>query len=554
MGRSRSNSNPMISFHSAGSRSTAENGHSICCRTLWTLSALILLALVEPTVGVAAGSGKTLSYSWVCNVGPLNPHLYSPNVMFGQAMVYEPLVRYGADGSLSPWLAESWEISSDGRTYTFHLRKGVSFSDGTPFNARAAKLTFDAVLANAARHAWLELMSQIREVRVVDDLTLAIHLKEPYYAILQDLALVRPFRFLSPAAYPASGGTAQGIRAPIGTGPWKLVESKLAEYDIFMRNESYWGPKPDIERIVVKVIPDPNTRAVVFETGEVDLIYGSDQISLDTFDRFRSDKRYSVQLSQPLTTRSLALNSKHGATADLVVRKAIQHAVNKDAIIKGIFLGTETRADTLLSPHIPYCDLGLALYEYLPGRAEELLEGAGWKRATPGGIRSKDGTPLIVKVTFVGNSALEKSMAEAIQGDLRKVGVQVSLEGLEEDIFSKRQKDGNFDLIFNETWGPPYEPHSFCSSMRVPAHADYQAQAGLPMKSDLDAKIGKALTTLDEGDRRELWHSVLTTLHEQAVYLPISYTTGIIVHGGSLSGVSYGCTAHEVPFEAMVKH
>jgi nickel transport system substrate-binding protein len=111
--------------------------------------------MAQPTVFAAP---KTLVYSWPSNVGPLNPHLYSPNQMFAQAMVYEPLLRYGRDGSIMPWLAQSWEISADGREYTFDLRRKVFFSDGTPFDAEAVKKNHDAVLANAKRHTWLEMI------------------------------------------------------------------------------------------------------------------------------------------------------------------------------------------------------------------------------------------------------------------------------------------------------------------------------------------------------------------------------------------------------------
>ncbi|ALJ39340.1 hypothetical protein AEJ54_04460 [Azospirillum sp. Sp 7] len=119
--------------------------------------------------GHASASPKgTLTYSWTGNVGPLDPHRYSPNQMFAQAMVYEPLVRYREGGAIEPWLATAWTVSPDGRTYDFTLREGVVFSDGSPFDAAAVKANFDAVLADRARHDWLELIAQIREVSVLD--------------------------------------------------------------------------------------------------------------------------------------------------------------------------------------------------------------------------------------------------------------------------------------------------------------------------------------------------------------------------------------------------
>ena len=148
-------------------------------------------------------------------------------------MVFEPLVFNTMDG-LKPALAESWQISPDGRVYTFHLRKGVSFSDGAPFNAEAVKLNIDAVEANKPRHAWLDLVNQIDKTEAVDDLTFRLTLKNAYYPTLVELALTRPFRFISPNCF-INGGTKEGVKGYIGTGPWVLSEHKLNQYALFHR-------------------------------------------------------------------------------------------------------------------------------------------------------------------------------------------------------------------------------------------------------------------------------------------------------------------------------
>jgi len=131
------------------------------------------------------------------------------------------------------------------------------------------------------------------------------------------------------------------------------------------------------------------------------------------------------------------------------------------------------------------------------------------------------------------------------------VGVKVTLLGEEPDSFYKRQKDGEFHLIVNETWGAPYEPHSMVSSMRTPSHADYQAQSGLPMKAELDAKITRVLVSTDETERRELYREILTTLHEQAVYLPLTYMTLVTVYRNDLKGVAFTPMDNVIPFEKM---
>jgi len=511
-------------------------------------AALAVLLLAAP-----ANAETTLTYAWPSNVGPLNPHLYAPNQMFAQAMVYEGLVAAAEGGRVVPWLAESWTLSPDGRVYTFTLRDGVTFSDGAVFDAAAAKLNVDAVLANRKRHEWLELAAQIERAEAVDARTLKLTLKNPYYPAIQELALIRPFRFLSPAAFPESGRTAEGIKAPAGTGPWKLVETRKGEHDLFARNERYWGAAPKIDRILVKVIPDPNTRAIAFETGEVDLILGGAdaQVSADAFARLRAQPRITTAVSKPLATRMVALNSKRGPTADLAVRQAILRAIDKDAIVKGILYGIEPRADTLFATNFPYTDAGLPRVGFDPAEASRLLEGAGWKRVGNAPIRVKDGVPLRVELCFVGNDPQQKSIAEVMQADLRKAGIDVVLVGEEANANAARQKDGSFGLIFGDTWGAPYDPHAFVSSMRVPSHADYQAQSGLTMKAEIDRWIGEALVSTDEEVRRDLYRRILTVLHDQAVYLPISYPTAILAHGPKLTGVGFGATRYEIPFAAI---
>ncbi|MFZ5427555.1 MAG: nickel ABC transporter substrate-binding protein [Thermodesulfobacteriota bacterium] len=509
--------------------------------------------------GFSWAAGGELVFSWQANCGPLNPHLYSPNQMYAQNMLYEPLVKYAEGGRIVPWLAEKWDVSPDGKTYTFTLRQGVTFSDGTPFDAAAVKMNFEAVKANIKRHKWLELVNQIDTVEAPDSRTVKLNLKSAYYPTLQELALIRPLRFLAPGAFPDNGNTAEGMKRAVGTGPWLLAESKLGEYDLFVRNEKYWGKKPAIERILVKVVTDPNTRLTAYETGEIDLIYGSGghtsgQISMDAYTMLAQDKKNTAAVSGALGTRAICLNSGRGPTDELAVRQAITHALDKDALVKGIFLGVEKRADTLFATDIPYCDLGLKPFAFDRSKAEKLLDAAGWKLPAGSKVRVKDGKPLEIDLCFIGNDALQKTISELIQGELAKVGIAIKLVGEEADSFGKRQHDGEFGMIFNDTWGPPYEPHAQVGSMRAPSHADYQAQVGLPMKAALDGKIGKVFSTTDEETRQALYADILTTLHEQAVYLPLTYMTNIMVHRANVTAKGFGPTKNEFPFEEMTKN
>ncbi|MDU6683865.1 MAG: nickel ABC transporter substrate-binding protein [Enterobacteriaceae bacterium] len=511
-----------------------------------SLSALLLACTA---FFAQASSPQELTTAWPVNAGPLNPHLYTPNQMFAQSMVYEPLVKYQADGTVKPWLAKSWTSSEDGKTWVFTLRGDVTFSNGEPFNAQAAVENFRAVLDNRQRHAWLELANQITDVKALSDSELQITLKSAYYPFLQELSLPRPFRFIAPSQF-KNHETMNGIVAPIGTGPWVLQESKLNQYDVMVRNEHYWGEKPALSKITIKVIPDPTSRAVAFETGDIDLLYGNEGLlPLDTFSRFSQNPALRTQLSAPVETVMLALNSAKAPTNEQAVREALNYAVDKKTLIDSTLYGTQKVADTLFAPTVPYADIGLKAREYSPAKARALLDADGWKLPDGKTIREKAGQPLHVELAFIGTDAMSKSMAEIIQANLRDIGVDTALVGEEESSIYARQRDGRFGMIFNRTWGAPYDPHAFLSSMRVPSHADYQAQLGLPDKAQIDKEIGEVLTTRDETDRQHLYRDILTRLHDEAVYLPISYVSTLVVAKPELGVIPFAPIASDIPFE-----
>ncbi|WP_027134900.1 nickel ABC transporter substrate-binding protein [Geminicoccus roseus] len=497
--------------------------------------------------GRARAASTTLVFSHADNVGPLHPHRYAPNQMFGQALLYEPLVRYAEGGRIEPCLASGWTVAKDGRSYDFVLREDVRFTDGQPFDAHAVKANIDAVIAERDLHGWLGLVGQIEGVDVPDTYVVRLRLKEAYQPVLYELSLVRPFRFLSPAVLQ---GAAEAFR-PVGTGPWTLVETLRGESDRFARNESYWGSRPGYEQLLVRVIPDPNTRVLALETGEIDLVYGADQIGSEAFARLDADPRFQAAISPPRASRLVAINTSRAPTDDPAVRRAILQAVDRASLVRNVLLDMERPADTLFAPNVPFADVALEPVLFDRDAADASLDAAGWT-AGEEGMRARDGRELALDFCFMGTDAVQKSLAEAIQSDLRKAGFQVRLVGEDEGSFAGRQRSGEFGLIFADSWGAPYDPHAFMSSMRVPSHADFQAQSGLAMKAEIDRRIGEVLVGTDDAARRENYRWLMTTLHEQAVYLPISYLTISYVHAASVAGVEFGPTLTEIPFDRMM--
>ena len=247
----------------------------------------------------------------------------------------------------------------------------------------------------------------------------------------------------------------------------------------------------------------------------------------------------------------LALNSTHAPTNELAVREALNYAVDKKTLVDGALYGTQQVADTLFAPSVPYANIGLKPRQYDPAQARALLDKAGWLLPAGKTIREKAGQPLHIELAYIGTDALSKSMAEIIQANLRQIGVDVALIGEEESSIYARQRDGRFGMIFNRTWGAPYDPHAFMSSMRVPSHADYQAQLGLPDKAIIDKEIGEVLTTTDDSARQALYRDILTRLHNDAVYLPISYISMMVVAKPQLGTIPFAPIASEIPFDQI---
>ncbi|MEL7622405.1 MAG: nickel ABC transporter substrate-binding protein [Clostridiales bacterium] len=481
------------------------------------------------------------------DIRDLNPHLYAGE-MYAQEMLYETLVNITEDG-YEGCLAEDWQISPDGKAYTFKIRSGVYFSDGEVCDAYAIKANFDAIIENKDRHTWLEMMNLLEGVSAPDANTLVIELSEPYYPMLTELGVTRPFAMISPAAM-KDGSTKDGVNQYIGTGPYILSNFVTDEYAVFERNENYWGEKPAIAKITVKVIPDNQTRILALQKGEIDLIFGKNMIDADAINQYKDNDKFSVALSAPTSTRQIVLNTTNNILSDKAVRQALQHGTNKQAISNGIFYGLEEPAETLFAETVPYCSIGLKPYSYDMTVADEMLTAAGWIMGSDG-VRIKDNKRLELKLLYNSDSVTERTISEYLQSEYGKLGVVLNIHGEEEQSYRDNMKTGNFDMVFNICWGMPYDPQSSLAAMRAPVYGDYAAQQGLDDKAEIDEAISEILVSTDEAQRQELYKFVLTRLHEDAVYIPLTYECNKAIYRSDLQGVGFTQTQYEVPFADM---
>ena len=492
---------------------------------------------------------ETLTFLNYRDLRDLNPHLYGGE-MFAQEMLFEGLITLGNDGSYHPAVAESWTISPDGRTYTFKIRQGMTFSDGEKLDAYAVQKNFDALIDNKKRHTWLEMMRLLVSAKALDENTFEIKMREPYYPMLTELAVTRPFAFVSPKVM-KDGKTKDGVTAFVGSGPWILKEHVVDQYSVFERNESYWGKKPAYKRVVVKVIPDNQTRILALEKGEADLIWGKNMVDADALNKYRNSDKFGIAVSSPTSTRQIVLNTGNEFLKDANLRHALQHATHKAAISQGVFHNLEPVADTLYSKTIPYCNVDLKTYEFDMKKAAQILKDAGYTRDGRRAPLMKDGKVESLNLLYNSNSVPEKTIAEFLQSEFGKLGVQLSIRGEEEQSYRDNMKNGNFDMVFNICWGTPYDPQSSLAAMRQRVYGDYAAQLGLPDKAEIDKAITEILTSTDEARRQELYTFVLNHLHDDAVYIPITYETNKALFNKKVCGVGFLSNQYEVPFTDM---
>lgn len=487
------------------------------------------------------------------DINDMNPHLYAGS-MPAQGMVFESLVENTEDG-IKPLLAESWDVSKDGKVYTFHLRKDVKFHDGEPFNAEAVKKNIEAVQKNAEKHSWIKLSSKLVSCNVIDEYTVELVLSEPYYPTLQELSLTRPYVFISPNDF-VDEGTKDGVQGYHGTGPYVLKDHQVDEYATFEANESYWGGVPSIQNITFKVLPSGETTFLALQKGEVNFVFtddrGVDSIDVEAMKLLEDSGKYQIVKSEAMNTKMIVANSSKldSPIHETAVREAIWYAIDRKTISEDILNGTETVAHTLFSQNIPYADVELKQRGFQLDKAKEILDKAGWTIETGAEVRTKEGKKLAMKLYFDSNSPSQKAEAELIQSYLKEIGIELEILGEESTSIANRRSTGDYELLFNQTWGLAYDPQSTIAAFT--SESSYlHSTSGIDEAEELYENIENVMISTDEEERKSLYENILTIVHDEAVFIPITNGQMTIIAPKNLNGISFKQTQYELPFEQM---
>jgi peptide/nickel transport system substrate-binding protein len=442
--------------------------------------------------------------------------------------IFETLVATSSESTdVVPGLAESWQASADGLAWTFKLRRGVTFHDGTPLDAAAVKFTFDRVIDPDHPHArsgkWsfvVGYLSSVKSVEVVDPLTVRLHLKYPTSSLLALLALPN-CAIVSPAAF--ARAPADFSYQPVGSGRYRLESWDRGSRLVLRRNESYWGQKGKPAVIVYRWIAESNARVTELLTGGVDLIL---PVPPDFVERLERTPQVTVYKKTGLTAWYVGFNVDKKPFTDRRVRQALNHAVNKEAIVRDILKGTGIVATGPLLPGTWAFEPGVKKYPYDVATAKRLLAEAGY----PAGFETDFWVPD-------SGSGMQSpvEMSTVIQANLAAIGVKANLKTFEWGSYLGKVR-AEAPALFAFSWFLKSEdpdlslyPLFFSKNSPLPNRSNYA-------NPEVDQLLVQARQVADRGKRAELYRRAQRMIVEDAPWIFVDHEIQVVATRASIKG------------------
>jgi peptide/nickel transport system substrate-binding protein len=487
------------------------------------LSTLLLL------VATAQQVGGTVTLSIAQEPDTLDPQRTSTAVT-GEILRYlgDTLLTKNLNAEYAAGLAETWEASDDGRTWTFTLRPGIRFHDGTPLDATAVRDSIERARAPETQSPIAgSLFEPITAIEVVDDLTLTISLDEPFSPFLDNLT--DPRSAIVNVAAADEQGTQFG-RAPVLSGPWRFSEWRSGDRIILERNPDYaWGPEytrgeaPYIEQLIFRVIPEAATQVASLEANEVQIL---NPVPPTDVMRLQDTGRYEfAEFLRKGVGLFMEFNVNNEPFDDLAIRQAMNHAINKDIIVQVALEGLGIPAYGVLPPSLWGYWEGMEEYAYAydPERATALLEEAGWTRGADG-IYQKDGQPLEFTLYTAPIDTWTRS-AQIVQGMLSEAGVRMDIQTYEFGTLLELLMAGEHQADFmGYTYASPDIVHLWFHSSNIGtglAHSHFN-------DATLDALIERSRTETDPETRLSTYQEIQQYIHDQALWVPLWINTNYI--------------------------
>ncbi|MDT8715873.1 ABC transporter substrate-binding protein [Clostridium sp. 19966] len=432
--------------------------------------------------------------------------------------IYEGLVKYKADSTdIEPSLATSWKISEDGKTYDFILRKGVKFQDGTDFNADAVKYNIERQLPPKATDDMPYAsfcFGEVDHVEKVNNYEIKIILKEASTPFLANLAMTLAAPIVSPTAAQKYNGNLN--EHPVGTGPFKFVKWEKAQDIQLERNDNYWGTKAKVDKVVFKFIKENSVRASELIAGTSDIIDGIDASDIKKLE----DNKLKIFNEPGMNINYMAFNTSRAPFNDPKLREAISHAINKEEMVKSLYQGYASVAETTMPSFIPGYDSTAKSYGYDVDKAKQLLKDEGKEN-------------LSIKILAYSNprpyNAAAQKLAESIQSYLEKVGVKATIDTYPWTEYKQKAAQGEGDIMLYGWIGDNGDADNFLSLFDS---SQIQSTLNVAKYSNpqVDELLKKGRVTPNGDARNEIYKQVQQLVLKDAAWLPISHAQSLAAY------------------------
>ncbi|WP_405854599.1 ABC transporter substrate-binding protein [Streptomyces sp. NBC_01515] len=488
-----------------------------------------------------AKSGGTLTFAVGSDAGCVDPQQVASNdTIYSVRQIVDSLTDQDpATGKIVPWLAKSWDISPDATTFTFHLRSGVTFSDGSKLTAQVVKDNFDAVPDLGALGTLAEgYLSGVKSTAVVDPLTVKVTFQQPNAQFLQATS-THSLGIESSASVKKSPQQkcSQGV---VGSGPFVLKQYVQNQSVTLARRTGYaWGSslwhksgEAYLDKVVFKVVPEAGVRAGSLQSGQVDAI---SSVGKANEAALKGGQVALQRRANPGVVFGLAFNNSRPALKDARVRQAIGFAIDRKQIADTVFpTGTQPATSVLAHTTPDYANLSADLTTDA-AKAKSLLDAAGWKTAGDG-IRTKDGKKLSLTVDWVPNAATNQPTLELIQQQLKAVGVNLTLKQVQITQLAPTLQSGDYDTA----WGnvTRADPDILRSSFSTKLANFYRVPVG-PLDTAL---TGQAATT-DTTKRGQLVEQAQQLIVRNAYYAPVVELQSQIGVAAKVHGLNFDASS-----------
>lgn len=497
------------------------------------LAFLIGAIILTASPAASAEAAKTLNIALAEEPDNLNP--VSDANAYDIMKIYSGLVKSDEDLKMVPDLAESWEVSADGKIYTFHLKKGIKWQDGNDFTAEDVLFTYDLVKDDK----WVSVFpvsseyKNIEDISIVDPSTVRFTLKTGIVPYLERFALpILPKHLLEGQDLT----TTEFWQKPVGTGPFMFESWKHAEELVLTANEDYFGPAPKVDVLRFIIVPDASARVSLLKTGEVDAI----QIDPQTMKVLENEPGIVIHSVPSAQWYSMNMPNQEWPFNIKEVRQAIGYAINKQQIVDTVFMSQGVPSYGPINPESWAYNPDIA-FSYDQEKAAQLLEQAGFKKGSDG-ILEKDGKKFEFEILYLSNDPVRKDIAIAVSSDLENLGIKASPTGKSSD----EMTTDDWHKVVIRAGGNPMDPDDY-NYKEFSSHFIGQGTLNLASYSnpEADRLLEEGRTSFDQDQRKQIYGELQKILVDDMPTAFIAFGNTIYATSDKVTGIKPRPAPHE---------